>query len=81
MAPTVLLFASIASGSAFVNARIGAEWPKAVADNGCWVDYATVYYWYEDGPAGYKHEPLHPPAERAKDMLCVPSKKKTAGKK
>ncbi|KKK65078.1 hypothetical protein LCGC14_2977760, partial [marine sediment metagenome] len=22
-------------------------WPKTVADGGCWVDYATVHYWYQ----------------------------------
>jgi len=46
-----------------------AEWPKAVANDGCWVDYATVYYWYQDTPGGYKHESLRPVAERAKVML------------
>ena len=25
---------------------------------GCWVDYATVFYWYQGSPAGYSHAPL-----------------------
>jgi hypothetical protein len=23
-----------------------------------WVDYASVFYWYQDAPGGYRHEPL-----------------------
>ena len=46
-----------------------AEWPKAVGKDGCWVDYATVYYWYEDRPGGYKHEPLRTVGERRKVLL------------
>ncbi|MCK4292869.1 MAG: DUF2961 domain-containing protein [Planctomycetes bacterium] len=45
------------------------------------VDYATVYYWYQDKPGSYKHEPLRPAGERAKDMLSVPAEKKAEGKK
>jgi hypothetical protein len=45
------------------------EWPKAVANDGCWVDYATVYYWYQETPGGYQHEPLRAVAERQKVML------------
>jgi len=37
--------------------------------DGCWVDYATVFYWYQDHPAGYEHERLGPAAERIKDLL------------
>jgi hypothetical protein len=44
-------------------------WHKAVADNGCWVDYATVFYWYQDSPAGYEHAPLPPVEERKKPLL------------
>jgi len=49
------------------------EWmPKledAVAKGGCWVDYATVHYWYQTVPGGYRHQPLPPVAERARPML------------
>lgn len=38
------------------------------ADSG-WVDYATVFYWCQDHPAGFKHEPLVPVAEQIKDLL------------
>ncbi len=33
-----------------------------------WVDYATVHYWYQDKPGGFKHEPLPPLAERGRMM-------------
>jgi hypothetical protein len=46
------------------------EWmPKlteAVAKGGCLVDYATVYYWYQTVPGGFRHAPLAPVADRAK---------------
>lgn len=45
------------------------KWRKAAARDGCWVDYATVYYWYQDKPGGYKHEPLRPLDERQKVLL------------
>jgi hypothetical protein len=34
----------------------------------CWVDYATVYYWYQNEPGGFSHAPLEPPAERQAPM-------------
>ena len=37
------------------------DWKAAVEADGCWVDYATVFYWYQDEPAGYAHAPLPPP--------------------
>ena len=48
---------------------VSPEWRKAVAQGGCWVDYATVYYWYQQRPAGFSHAPLAPPQERAKALL------------
>lgn len=30
----------------------------------CWVDYATVFYWYQDDPGGYIHAALEDPAGR-----------------
>jgi len=45
------------------------EWPEKVKAGGCWVDYATVFYWYSDAPGGYKHQTLLPVDERQKDML------------
>lgn len=44
-------------------------WAKALANDGCWVDYATVYYWYQDSPGEFKHKPLAPVAERQKTLL------------
>jgi len=44
-------------------------WSNAVARNGCWMDYATVYYWYQSVPGGYTHAPLPPVEERAKLLL------------
>ncbi len=38
-------------------------------EGGGWVDYATVFYWYQDHPAGYQHAPLAPVDERIKDLL------------
>lgn len=37
-----------------------------------WVDYATVFYWYQDAPGGYRHEPLASVAERCADILPPP---------
>ena len=42
---------------------------QALARNGCWVDYATVHYWYQNQPGGYRHEPLPSVQERRKVML------------
>lgn len=47
-------------------------WNKAIAGGGCWVDYATVYYWYQTDPGGFSHAPLEPPADRAM-LLTKPS--------
>lgn len=47
-------------------------WAKAVATTGCWVDYATVHYWYQDVPGGFAHAPLPPPAERRRTMARLP---------
>jgi len=43
---------------------------KASSDRGgCWVDYATVFYWYQDAPGGYRHASLDPPEKRRAVML------------
>jgi hypothetical protein len=43
---------------------------KASRDRGgCWVDYATVFYWYQDNPAGYRHAELEAPEARRALML------------
>ncbi len=39
-------------------------WGDRVAAGGCWVHYDTVFYWYQDHPAAYQHEPLPPLDER-----------------
>lgn len=45
------------------------EWAEAIQKNGCWVDYATVHYWYQSTPGGFEHEPLPPLEDRRKPML------------
>lgn len=45
------------------------EWPKALERGGCWVDYATVHYWYQTTPGGFRQAPLQPVAERQRPML------------
>lgn len=45
-------------------------WPALVERDGCWVDYATVHYWYQDEPGGFEHTPLSPVPERIKHSLC-----------
>ena len=45
------------------------DWQRAVEDGGCWVDYATVFYWCSRSPGGYKHQPLRPVEERQKPMI------------
>ena len=34
-----------------------------------WVDYATVFYWYQDVPGGFRHAPLDPAGKRKAFML------------
>jgi len=36
--------------------------------DGCWVDYATTHYWYQDH-VGYAHEPMAPLEDRVKCVL------------
>ncbi len=59
----------------------GAFWTKRhdemLVRNGGWVDYATVYYWYQDTPGGYQHEPLRPVADRQKEILHPSTKPET----
>ena len=45
------------------------KWHTAVANDGCWIDYATVHYWYQTVPAGFEHESLSSVADRMKTML------------
>ena len=45
------------------------KWQTAVDDGGCWVDYATVHYWYQTIPGGFPHQPLPPLPDRMKTML------------
>ncbi|MBN2580995.1 MAG: DUF2961 domain-containing protein [Pirellulales bacterium] len=53
----------------FKNKELQPLWDDAAAKGGCRVDYATVYYWYQSVPGGYRHAPLPPVAERARLML------------
>jgi hypothetical protein len=43
-------------------------WREAVDRGGCMVDYATVFYWYQDDPGGYEHQPLPEVALRANKL-------------
>ncbi|HNS19792.1 MAG TPA: DUF2961 domain-containing protein [Sedimentisphaerales bacterium] len=49
------------------------EWLEPIRqrrqEGGCWVDYATVFYWYQDSPAGFEHRPIEPLDQRTKDLL------------
>jgi hypothetical protein len=51
------------------------EWAQALKRGGCWVDYATVHYWYQDMPGGYKHEKLPSVADRQKLILHAAEEK------
>lgn len=42
---------------------------KRRQEGGCWVDYATVFYWYQDSPAGFEHQPIEPLDRRTQDLL------------
>ena len=53
----------------FTGGGLGKRWDVALERDGCWVDYATVYYWYQDRPGGFKHKPLRPIEKRAKPLL------------
>jgi len=44
-------------------------WQRAITNNGCWMDYATVYYWYQSVPGGFTHAPLPPVNERGIALL------------
>jgi hypothetical protein len=47
----------------------GAKWASRVAQNGCWFDYAAVFYWFQTVPGGYIHQQLPPLDERIKPIL------------
>ena len=51
------------------NAETDEKMIQRKKDGGCWVDYATVFYWFQDSPAGFKHEPLAPVADRTRDLM------------
>ncbi len=42
---------------------------QRMREGGCWVDYATVFYWYQDSPAGFEHSPIEPLDQRTTDLL------------
>ncbi len=47
-------------------------WAERVQADGCWVQYDTVFYWYQDSPSGFQHEPL-PPLEKRQLALAKSS--------
>jgi len=52
--------------TAFIKSKV---WPQKVDAGGCWVDYATVFYWYSDKPGSYKHYPFPPIKDRSMILL------------
>ena len=50
------------------NENFHKELARLNAENRCWVDYATTYYWYQE-TVWYDHEPLMPLDERIKAIL------------
>lgn len=50
-----------------------SEDPNFGAQQG-WVDYASVFYWYQDAPAGFRHAPLPSVEERCRDLTPQPEK-------
>lgn len=44
-------------------------------EGGCWVDYASVFYWYQDTPTGFKHQPIEALDQRIQDLLKSSRKK------
>ncbi len=44
-------------------------WRDKIGENGGWVDYAIVTYWYMDSPNGFNHELLRPLSSRRKLLL------------
>jgi len=55
--------------SSDLKAPFGSQWAAALSNNRCWVDYATVHYWYQTIPGGYNHQVLPPPSERMKRIV------------
>ena len=53
----------------FTTGPNGGKWDTALQRDGCWVEYAHVYYWYQDQPGGFQHIPLPPVEERIKPLL------------
>ena len=49
--------------------RLRLKKSKSITADGCRVDFATVFYWYQQVPGGYQHQPLRPIADRRKTML------------
>lgn len=45
------------------------KWQQIVDAGGCWIDCATVFYWYANSPGGYKHDLMRPVEERQMKML------------
>ena len=44
-------------------------WLKKVQEGACWVDFASVFYWYSTDPGGHKHMSLPPVPDRQKRMI------------
>jgi hypothetical protein len=45
------------------------EWAEAVRRGGCWVDFATVFYWYQTQSGGYEHAALPDAGDRMSGLL------------
>ncbi|MBN2216028.1 MAG: DUF2961 domain-containing protein [Pirellulales bacterium] len=57
-------------------------WLDASVPGRGWVDYATVFYWYQNEPGGFTHDPLRPCPERHKTLLksSLPASEKESAK-
>ncbi len=51
----------------------GGEYRASRDRGGCWVDYATVFYWYQNAPGGFSHAPLEP-AETRRALMLRPNR-------
>jgi hypothetical protein len=46
-----------------------ADVRERARSGGCWVDYATVFYWYQNVPGGFRHAPIEDLDRRTQAIL------------
>jgi hypothetical protein len=57
------------SGERHMREFLDGDFQASKGRGGCWVDYAVVYYWYQEEPGSFRHAPLETPEERRAMML------------